>query len=170
MNPWFRVMGAFGLDILIRILFDPGEWTPDLLLIAIVYAAMTRPPGEAYFIAFAMGLLWDALYVEIPATHAFLFVIAAMIAARLRALVWGQYAITRLLLGFGFSAVVRFGEVIFWLSILDYEVPLDMPRRYILGGAAATGLLFLAIPWTVERKPPAAKFQTARAGERLVYD
>lgn len=170
MNAWVRLLGALLFDALFRILFDLGSWTPDLLLLAIIYITMTRPLGEAYFMAFLSGIVWDAMFLDIIGTHAFLFVMTALLVSRLRMLIWGQYAISRLFLGFLFSGIVRFGEVIFWLSILEYELPIEVPKNYILHGALVTGFVFLCIPWQMHIHPFALHSQRAPLTEKWSYE
>ena len=52
-----------------------------------------------------------------------------------------------LLIGSLACGLVRFGEVIFWLSNLDYDIPVALPERYVLAGVLATGLAFALTPW-----------------------
>jgi rod shape-determining protein MreD len=129
-------------DIFVRTFFDLGLWNPDLLLIAILYIGLTRPLGEAYAIAFGFGLIWDIIYVDITGLHAFLFVLACMIIGKLRRVFWAQYAISRLFMGLVLCCLVRFGEIMFWLSNLDTNVPVSMPKQYIIYGSIITGLCF----------------------------
>lgn len=159
MNAWVRLIIAFLIDILIRILFNPfgifadnsAHWCPDLLLITVVYITMTKPVGEAYFMAFFSGLVWDAVFLDIFGLHALLFLLASISASRLRSLIWGQYAISRLFLGVIFSGGVRFFEVIFWLSSsLDQALPVHVAQQYILSGAIVSGVVFMMIPWAVK--------------------
>ena len=146
MNAWIWLLIALVVDLLIRILCNFGVWSPDILLITLIYLSMTRPVGEAFFMAFLSGLLWDTFFLDILGMHAMLFLLAVMGAAKLRSLIWGQYAVSRLLLGVFFSGTVRFAEVIFWLSMLDYEMPVSVPQRYIITGAVVTGLVFMLNP------------------------
>ncbi len=153
MNAWVRLILAFFIDISIRVFLMPGEWAPDLLLITIVYITMTRPVGEAYFMAFISGLIWDILFLDLLGMHAILYLIASMCAAKLRALIWGQYAISRLILGVLFSGAVRFLEVIFWLSAFDFGMPAAISQQYIAAGAVVTGIVFMLIPWVARTAP-----------------
>jgi rod shape-determining protein MreD len=160
MNAWLRILIACLVDLLIRIIFNPfglfaatpAHWAPDLLLITIVYITMTKPIGEAYFIAFLSGLVWDAVFLEVLfGTHALLFLTASICASRLRSLIWGQYAVSRLFLGVIFSGSVRFFEVIFWLSSsLEQDIPVSVAQHYILSGSITSGLVFMLIPWAVK--------------------
>ncbi len=137
---------AFFTDLLIRILFDPGRWSPDLLLLSVLYISLNRPLGEAYLYAFLAGVLWDGAFYEIQGTHALLFVLTTMIIARLRLLIWAQFSLSRLLLGILACIFVRFGEVIFWLSYLEYDIPVTLAYRYVLSGAVITGICFMLYP------------------------
>ncbi|MBD3267596.1 rod shape-determining protein MreD [bacterium] len=134
---------ALFMDIAIRTFLDLGVWSPDLLLMAILYLGLTRPLGEAYLLAFFLGLAWDIIYLDITGLHGFLFVLATMMTGKLRRLFWAQYAISRLFIGFVVTCLVRFGEIMFWLSNLDTKVPVSMPERYILYGPIVTGICFL---------------------------
>jgi rod shape-determining protein MreD len=134
---------ALFTDILIRTFFNLENWSPDILLIAVLYIGLTRPMGEAYLLAFFAGLVWDIVYLDITGLHAFLFVLATMIIGKLRRVFWAQYAISRLFMGFVLSCLVRFGEVMFWLSNLDTKVPVEMAKEYILFGPIVTGFVFL---------------------------
>ncbi len=147
MRIWPRFLFVYFLDLLIRILFGLGPWNPDLFLLFLIYATYTCPLGEAFFLAFLGGILWDGAFLDFIGMHSCLFVCAAMITSKLRPLLWPQYAISRLILGVFLSAVVRFGETIFWLSYLDYEIPFASPQQYILAGAVVTGLCFMFYPW-----------------------
>lgn len=153
MNSWVRLILAFIVDLLIRLVFDLGDWSPDLLLITIVFLTMTRPVGEAYFMAFISGLLWDAVFLDLIGMHAILFLVVSVCAAQLRSLIWGQYAVSRLFLGVLFSGSTRFFEVIFWLSALDYEVPVEVSQQYIVTGAVVSGIVFMLIPWASRAVP-----------------
>lgn len=133
---------SFFADLLIRQFLPLGVWSPDILLMAVLYVGLTHPLGEAYVLAFFMGLLWDTVYLDITGLHSFLFILATMIIAKLRRVFWAQYAISRLLMGFALSCLVRFGEVMFWLSNLDGRIPVAMSKHYILYGPIITGLCF----------------------------
>lgn len=159
MNAWVRLLIALLIDIFFRVVINPfgvfagnpGYWCPDLLLITIVYITMTKPVGEAYVMAFLSGLVWDAIFLDLFGLHALLFLLASICTSRLRSLIWGQYAISRLFLGVIFSGSVRFFEVIFWLSSsLDQEIPVSAAQRYIVSGAIVSGILFMLIPWAVK--------------------
>lgn len=144
---WIVVVAVFLVDIATRIFFQLGWYSPDLLLLALVYVTLLRPVGEAYCIAFVAGFVWDAVFLDHAGLHSFLFVIAVMFTARLRQLLWAQYAVSRLVMGILVCVLVRFGEVIYWLSNLDNAVPISMPQHYILSGAITTGLFFFILPW-----------------------
>jgi len=163
MKYWAIVISAYLADIAIRVFIQPREWSPDLLLLAILYVTLSAPLGEAYFIALVSGLFWDGAFLDFYGMHSFLFVLAAMLTARLRPLLWVQYAVSRLLLGFLLSALVRFGETIFWLSNMEHPLPLAWPQRYILAGALASGICFMLFPWrsrpiSLARKSPQTLF------------
>ncbi len=141
------VLAAFFADLSIRIVFDLGGWSPDLLLLSILYLSLICPLGEAYTLAFLAGLCWDAAFMDVMGTHAFLFVLAAMLAIKMRMVFGAHYAVSRLVMGILIGAMVRFGEVIIWLSHLDSEIPVSMPRQYILAGSIVTGVIFSLLPW-----------------------
>lgn len=147
MNAWVRLLLALFIDLLIRSVFNLQQWSPDIVVITLVYLTMTRPAGEAYFMAFLCGLVWDAVFLDLLGMHSILFLLASVGAVRLRTLIWGQYAVSRLILGFIFSGGVRFFEVIFWLSTLDYDVQIQASQQYVFYGAVVSGLLFMFIPW-----------------------
>ncbi|HXK94071.1 MAG TPA: rod shape-determining protein MreD [bacterium] len=147
MRPALILLAGFFLDLLARVAFNAGIWSPDLLLLAVVYVTLTRPLGEAYCWAFAAGLAWDAVYLDVLGLHSFLYGLAGMSLVRIRKMFLAQYALSRLLIGSLAGGLVRFGEVIFWLSNLDYEIPVSWPQRYVLAGLLATGLGFALTPW-----------------------
>lgn len=147
MTPSLIVLAGFLLDLLVRVVFNGGIWSPDILLLAVVYVTLTRPAGEAYCLSFAAGLAWDAVYLDVLGLHSFLYVLAGMSLIRLRKMLLAQYAVSRLLIGSLACGLVRFGEVIFWLSNLDYDIPVSLPQRYVLAGVLATGLVFALTPW-----------------------
>lgn len=151
MNAWVRLFTVLFIDIIIRIVFDLQHWSPDFLVIAVVYITMTSPVGEAYFMAFLSGLVWDLIFLDMFGMHAILFLSASMCAARLRTLIWGQYAVSRLFMGFIFSGGVRFFEVLFWLSSSDLRTPVEIAQQYIISGAIVTGVVFMLIPWNMRR-------------------
>lgn len=153
MNAWVRLITAISIDLIIRIVIDPQHWSPDILIIAIVYLTMTCPVGEAYFMAFSSGLVWDLIFFDILGMHAVLFLLASVSAAQLRTIIWGQYAVSRLLLGFIFSGGVRFFEMIFWLSSTDLKIPVETAQHYIVTGAIVTGFAFMLIPWSTRSLP-----------------
>ncbi|MDX9752849.1 MAG: rod shape-determining protein MreD [bacterium] len=138
----FIGLTSFFIDLLIRQFSPFGVWNPDILLIAVMYIGLTRPLGEAYVLAFCVGLLWDTVYLDIPGMHSFLFILATMIIGKMRRVFWAQYAVSRLLMGFSLSCLVRFGEVMFWLSNLDGKIPVVLSKHYILYGPLITGLCF----------------------------
>ena len=142
MVPFLICLVAFVLDTLVRIFFQFGSWSPDLLLISILYVGLTRPLGEAYGIAFLFGLLWDVAYLDITGLHAFLFVVSTLIIGKLRRVFWAQYSISRLFMGFMLCSLVRFGEIMFWLSNQEGQVSIWVPKEYILNGAIVTALCF----------------------------
>lgn len=144
---WVIVGVVFFFDLLARIFLGLGYYSPDLLLLALIYVALLRPVGEAYCLAFAAGFCWDAVFLDHMGLHSFLFVLAVMLTARLRKLLWAQYAVSRLVMGILVCGLVRFGEVIFWLSNLDNETPISMSQRYVVSGALITGLFFFILPW-----------------------
>ncbi|RJP32811.1 MAG: rod shape-determining protein MreD [Candidatus Omnitrophota bacterium] len=139
------IITFFG-DLIVRIVLNPGAWSPDLLLLSVLYITLNRPLGEAYLYAFLAGLCWDSVFFEIPGTHSLLFILAAMITAKLRLVIWAQFSISRLVIGVLAVVFVRFGEVIFWLSYLEYEIPLILPYKYILYGSIVTGICFMIYP------------------------
>lgn len=147
MNTWIILFSAYLADLAVRILFDPGAWSPDILLLSIGYITLTSPLGEAYFMAFLAGMLWDGTFLDFMGMHSFLFVLATMLIARFRSLLWAQYAISRLFIGFILAGMVRFGETIFWLSNMGYEIPVHIPQGYVLKGAIITGICFMLCPW-----------------------
>lgn len=142
---WVALAGA--IDVGLRALVPMGNWHPDIMLASILYIALRRPLGEAFLLAFVFGLVWDITFLEPLGMHAFLFILAVMIASRLNAILWADYAISRFVIGFVLCGMVRFGEVIFWLSNLRYEVPFSLPQSYVLMGAVTTGIVFALIPW-----------------------
>ncbi len=144
---WILAVVVFFLDISLRIFFGLGPASPDILLLALLYITLKYPVGEAYCIAFLSGFSWDTVFMDNLGLHSFLFVIAAMITVRLCRLIWVQYAISRLVIGAAACGLVRFGEVIFWLSNLDQNAPIYMPERYIITGAIVTGVIFFLMPW-----------------------
>lgn len=146
MKTWIIVAAVLLLDIAVRIFLGLGRFTPDLLLLSLIYAALLRPLGEIYCLAFAAGLCWDVIYLDPLGLHSFLFVMAVMFTARLRQILWAHYAVSRLVMGLVICGLVRFGEVIFWLSNLDKDVPVSMPEQYITSGAVISGLVFLFLP------------------------
>lgn len=137
----------FGLRALVNL--DP--WTPDILLISITYIALTRPQGEAYVMAFAAGLVWDVALLDHIGSHSLLFIAAVAATTKIKSLLWAQYAVSRLVIGYAITVLVRFGEVIFWLSFLGNSIPFASSERYILWGPVVTGVLFALMPW---RKTP----------------
>lgn len=141
------VLAAFLLDATIRTSFTLGVWSPDLLLLAALYLTLRRPLGEAYVLAFFAGLAWDILLMDPLGMHAFLFVLAAMFTAKLKTVLWARYAISRFLIGFAVCMMVRFGEVIFWLSDHGYDEPILIAQQYILHGAIVTAICFALTPW-----------------------
>ncbi|MBN2327498.1 MAG: rod shape-determining protein MreD [Candidatus Omnitrophica bacterium] len=143
---WIIVAAVLLLDISLRIFTGLGRFTPDLLLLALVYATLVRPLGEIYCLAFAAGVCWDVIFLDSLGLHSFLFILAVMFTSRLRQILWAHYAISRLVMGFSICGLVRFGEVIFWLSNLDKDVPVSMPEQYITSGAVISGLVFLFLP------------------------
>ncbi len=147
MTRWLAVIGIFFIDLALRIFFGLGSSSPDLLLLSLIYITLNRPVGEAYCLAFAAGFCWDAVFLDQMGLHAFLYVFAVMITARLCKILWAQYAVSRLVMGVLICGLVRFGEVIFWLSNLDNDVPIAMPERYVLSGAIITGVVFFLLPW-----------------------
>jgi len=144
---WLAIVAVFLLDISLRIFLRLGVWSPDLLLLSLLYVAFIRPLGEAFCMAFLAGFCWDAVYLDHMGLHPFLFVLAVMVTARLCKFLWAQYAVSRLLMGFLACGLVRFGEVIYWLSNLDYNVPISLPERYIISGALISGVVFFLTPW-----------------------
>lgn len=147
MTSLFIAVIAYFLDLSMRTLFVLGPWTPDILLLAVGYTALTRPRGEAYALAFIAGLAWDATLLDHIGLHSILYLFAVAFTVKLRSLLWAQYAVSRLVIGFLVCMSVRFGEVILWLSFLGYEVPLAASEQYIVWGPLVTGLLFAATPW-----------------------
>jgi rod shape-determining protein MreD len=141
------VLAAFFFDAALRTFLTLGLWSPDLLLLAVLYLTLRRPLGEAYVLAFFAGLAWDLLLMDPLGMHAFLFVLAAMFTAKLKTLLWARYAIARFVIGFLVCSLVRFGEVIFWLSDHGYDDPVLIAQQYILYGALVTGACFAMAPW-----------------------
>lgn len=160
---------TFFADLAARAFFGLSGYNPDLLLLALIYITLIRPVGEAYCIAFVAGFCWDAAFLDHMGLHSFLFVLAAMVTARLRQLFWAQYAVSRLVIGVLVCGLVRFGEVIYWLSNLDNDVPISMPQRYVLSGAIVTGALFFLLPWyskpiDLPRRSPLTVFAERKSG------
>ena len=151
MAPAFIVLAGFLLDLLARVVFNGGIWSPDILLLAIVYVTLTRPLGEAYCLAFAAGLAWDAVYLDVLGLHSFLYVLAGMSLIRLRKMLLAQYAVSRLLIGSLACGLVRFGELLL-ASNLDYD-PGRLERNVLAG--AATGLA--RWPWPLPARAAARR-------------
>ncbi len=145
----FIVVICYAVNLSLWAIFTANPWAPDLLLLAILYIALTRPRGEAYVIAFCAGLLWDATLLDQMGSHSLLFIAAVAAASKMRSILWAQYAISRLVMGYTLTMAIRFGEVIFWLSFLGNEVPFSSPERYVLWGPVVTGALFALLPWRV---------------------
>ncbi len=140
---------AFILDLFIRIVFNLGMLSPDIFLLSVLYITLTRPTGEAFLYAFVAGLIWDITFYDIPGTHSLLYILAVMLTTRLRSVLWAQFSVSRFIIGVLLTAFVRFGEVIFWLSYLEYDIPVSMPYSYIFSGALITGLCFIIFPMKV---------------------
>lgn len=138
---------AFVLDVSLRVMMAPGNWQPDIVLVALLYVSLRNPLGEAYVMSFLFGLAWDIAFMDPLGMHAFLFLLATMLTHRVGSVLWAQYAISRFAIGLVMCMLVRFGEVIFWLSNLRYEVPIGLPQAYILCGAITTGIVFALVPW-----------------------
>ncbi|MBI1390821.1 MAG: rod shape-determining protein MreD [bacterium] len=134
------------VDLSIRVFPQLGVYTPDVLLLGVIYLALRRPMGEAYLAAFLAGIAFDAVLWDHIGLHSLLYVLAAAGVLKLRTWLWAQYAISRWLIAYIIVMGVRFGEVIMWLSYLGYEVPLSF-ERYVLWGPVVSGLLFAMVPW-----------------------
>ncbi|MDP8246111.1 MAG: rod shape-determining protein MreD [Candidatus Hinthialibacter antarcticus] len=141
------VVLGFGLNYGLRALLSLDPWTPDILLMAVAYLALTRPRGEAYVMAFAAGLLWDLALLDHIGSHSLLYIAAVAAAVKMKSILWAQYAVSRLVMGYVLTVFVRFGEVIFWLSFLGNEIPFSYSEYYILWGPLVTGVLFAIVPW-----------------------
>ncbi len=148
MKYWLQMTGIFLGDLSIRIFFNWGIWTPDIVLLAVIYSALTRPMGEAYLLAFIMGIFWDAVNVDLMGMHSCLYLLMVMIVARIRVLFWAQFSISRLFIGMLLCGLVRFGEVIFWLSNFNTGVSIQQMEAYILAGAIVAGICFYLFPWS----------------------
>lgn len=147
MNVWLMVTLVFIIDILLRSMLQFGAWTPDLILLALAYITLTHPLGLAYTMSFLFGLAWDGAFYDTMGLHALLFTLAAMMIARLKNILWAQYAISRFAIGFLACGFVRFGEVMYWLSNMDHQVPFEIARNYVLLGALVTGTAFYFVVW-----------------------
>lgn len=159
MTPWIMLTFIMLLDLSLRVLLGLGNWSPDLLLLGIIYMSINFPLGQAYTMAFVFGLLWDAAYLDNMGLHSLLFILAVMGSNKMRQFIWAQYAVSRFVLGFVLSGTVRFGEVIYWLSNIDHRVLYDAAQNYVLSGALVTGLCFFIVSWEplpvqVPRKTP----------------
>ena len=149
MRYWLWMTGILFGDLSIRIFFNLGIWSPDIVLLAVIYSALTRPLGEAFLMAFVMGIFWDAVFVDLMGMHSCLYLLAVMIVARIRVLFWAQFSISRLFIGMLVCGLVRFGEVIFWLSNFNNTgVSIQKMEAYILSGAVTAGVCFYLFPWS----------------------
>lgn len=161
---WLTLLfGALLTDLVLREVFLFEDLAPDVLLCGVLFLTLRRPLGEAYTLAFISGMVWDVIYLDPLGMHAFLFVGAAMITTQLKTILWARFVISRFFIGFLMSAAVRFGEVIFWLSIPGNEVPLAVIQGYIISGALTTGVLLACIPW--QSKP----IQLSKPSPQVVF-
>ena len=52
---------------------SPGGFSPNFLLVCLIYIGLMRGPLEGQLMGFAWGLSWDAMSTEMFGCHAFLF-------------------------------------------------------------------------------------------------
>lgn len=122
-----------------------GNWTPNLVLIVVLFVGMHAALEPAMIGGLVLGLMHDVIASNGIGTYALGYVAVAAIAVQLRSVMYSDHIVTHVMmplgLGFGLLVYMLFRQ---WVRNLYY--PFDHPLTFGGGMASLFVTCIIAVP------------------------